>query len=71
MVDHKIFAEKTFADCSLMPQKDAMPSNFAEKAFANSHQTSKFAKIFSHESFPLYYVTGVLNIMHTDVVNGA
>ena len=54
-----------------MPQKDTMPSNFAEKAFVNSHKTSKFTKIFSHESFPLYGVTGVLNIMHTDVVNGA
>ena len=25
-----------------------------EKTFANSHKTSKFAKVFSLESFPLY-----------------
>ena len=31
-----------------------MPPNFTEKAIANSHKTSKFAKVFSLESFPLY-----------------
>ena len=35
-------------------QKDAMPPNFAEKTFANSHKTAKFTKLFSLESFPLY-----------------
>ena len=40
---NKIFAEKTFADCSLVsPPKDAMPSNFTEKTFANSYKISKF-----------------------------
>ena len=34
--------------------KDATPSNFAEKTFANSYKTAKFAKVFSLESFPLY-----------------
>ena len=30
------------------------PPNFAEKTFADSSQTSKSAKVFSLESFPLY-----------------
>ena len=34
--------------------KDATPQNFAEKTFTNSHKTTKFAKVFSLESFPLY-----------------
>ena len=34
--------------------KDTMPQNFAEKTFANSHKTTKFMKVFSLESFPLY-----------------
>ena len=58
LVENKIFVEKTFADCSLVlpivPLEDATPSNFAEKTFANSHKTSKFVKVFSLESFPLY-----------------
>ena len=33
---------------------DAMPPNFTEKTFANSHKTVKFVKVFSLESFPLY-----------------
>ena len=53
-----IITEKTFVDCLLVPPivppKDAMPPNFAEKTFANSHKTLKFAKIFFLESFPLY-----------------
>ena len=28
--------------------------NFAEKTFANSYKTSKFVKVFSLKSFPLY-----------------
>jgi len=35
-------------------RKDAIPPNFAEKTFANSHKTVKFTKVFSLESFPLY-----------------
>ena len=34
--------------------KDATPPNFMEKTFANCHKTTKFAKVFSLESFPLY-----------------
>ena len=34
--------------------KDATPPNFAEKTFADSHKSAKFAKVFSLESFPLY-----------------
>ena len=34
--------------------KDATPPNFTEKTFANSHKTTKFAKVFSLESFQLY-----------------
>ena len=46
LVENKIFAEKTFADCSLVsPPKDTMPPNFVEKTFANNYKTSKFAKV--------------------------
>ena len=37
--------------------KDATPQNFVEKTCVNSHKTTKFAKVFSLKSFPLY-VTG-------------
>ena len=53
-MENKIFVEKTFADCSLVPPKDATPPNFTEKTFANSHKASKFAKVFSLEIFTLY-----------------
>ena len=33
---------------------DAMPPNFAEKTFVNSHKTAKLMKVFSLESCPLY-----------------
>ena len=49
------FSLKTFTDCSLVPPKDATPTNFVEKTVANSHKTSKFAtKVFSLKHFPLY-----------------
>ena len=35
--------------------KDATPLNFAEKTFANSQKTTKFAKVFSLESFRYIY----------------
>ena len=55
--------EKTFADCSLVsPKQNATCSNFAEKTFANSHKTSKFAKVFSLESFPLYGIGTALQV---------
>ena len=37
-----------------------MPPNFVEKTFADGSQTSKSAKVFSLESFPLYS-TSLLN----------
>ena len=52
---NKIFTENIFADCTLVSlPKDALPPNFVEKTFTNSYKTSKFAKVFSFESFPLY-----------------
>ena len=36
------FAEKTFADCSLVQPKDATLPNFTEM---KSHKTSKFTKV--------------------------
>jgi len=48
------FAEKTFADCSLVLPMNATLPNFAKKLFTNSHKTLKFAKVFSLKSFPLY-----------------
>ena len=50
-----IFAEKTFADCSLLLRQKATLPNFAEKTFKNSHKTVKFMKVFSLERFPLYF----------------
>ena len=48
---------KTFADCfSFATAKDATPPNFTEKTFVNSHKTTKFAKVFSLKSFPLYSI---------------
>ena len=47
--------EKTL-DCSLLPPKDATPTNFAEKTFANIHKTSIFVTIFFLDSFLLYGV---------------
>ena len=32
------------------------PSNFAEKTFTDGSQTSKSAKVFSLENFPLYSI---------------
>ena len=37
--------------------KDAMPPNFGEKTFANSHKTVKFLEVFSFESFLPYGIT--------------
>ena len=52
--NRKLLREKTFADCSLVPLKDAMPPNFPEKTFANSHKTLKSTKVFSLETSQLY-----------------
>ena len=47
--------EKTFIDC-LKPNISGcdIPQNFVEKTFADGSRTSKLAKVFSLESFPLY-----------------
>ena len=42
--------------------KDAMPPNFAEKTFTNSHKIAKFTKVFSLESFPLYGIKLFLSL---------
>ena len=46
--------KKIFVDCSVVPPNNAMPPNFTEKTFANSHKTSKYVKVFSLKSFTLY-----------------
>ena len=61
LAENKIFAEKTFTDCLLVPPKDTMPPNVTEKTFVNSHKNSKFAKVFSLKSFPLYGILFNLN----------
>ena len=45
--------------------KDVMPPNFSETTFVDNYKTTKFAKIFSLESFPLY---GVLTVVQMSVV---
>ena len=57
--ENTIFAEKTFADCSLLQRQKMPRPNFAEKTFAYSHKTAKFTKVFSLTSFPLY---GILTV---------
>ena len=52
-IGEKIFTKKTFADCSLVSPKDAMPQNLAKMTFVNSYKTSNLAKVFSLKSFPL------------------
>ena len=41
----KLFAEKTFVDCLLVPPKYTMPPNFAKKIFTNSYKTSNLQKV--------------------------
>ena len=58
-IDEKYnFREENF--CRLLAfavPKDAMPPNFGEKTFANSHKTVKFVEVFSFESFLPYGIT--------------
>ena len=51
--ENTIFVEKTFMDCSLLSCQRTPRPKFAEKIFAYSDKTAKFAKVFSLESFPL------------------
>ena len=66
-VENKIFAGN-FADCLLVLPKDVTCPNFAEKTFANSHKTSKFANVFSLESFSLYRIK--LDYQYLKVLEG-
>ena len=59
----KLLREKTFTDwgkirflriARFCSAKGVTPPNFSEKTFTNSHKTTKFTKVFSLESFPLY-----------------
>ena len=57
LVKNTFFTEKTF--CGLLTcsvPNNSMPPDFVEKTLANSHKTTKFAKVFSLESFPLYSI---------------
>ena len=55
LVKNTIAVDKTFVNLACFCRaKDTMPTNFAEKTFANSHKTVKFTKVFSLESFSLY-----------------
>ena len=69
LVENKIFTEKTFTNCSLVPPKDAMPPKFAEETCTNSHKTSKFEQVFFLESFPLYS-EGISQNMHCAAHSG-
>ena len=60
LVKNTIFAEKTFADCSLAVPKNTTPPNFVEKTFSNSHKIAKFTKVLSLKSFPLYGIRATL-----------
>jgi len=54
----KIYLSKTFVGaCLWRQQMPRMPPMFGEKTFVNSYKTSKLAKVFSLESFPLYGMT--------------
>ena len=46
-----IFAEKTFAVCSLVLQMDTKPQKFLKKTIANNHKTPKFTKFFPSKFF--------------------
>ena len=54
LVENMIYSEKSFAACSVMLPRDVSPPNFAVKTFADSRKISKFAKVPSFQSFPLY-----------------
>ena len=43
-----------------IPYSGKHPPNFAEKTFANIYKTSKFAKVLSLKSFPVWFIIMVL-----------
>ena len=49
-----IFTEKTSRIAHFCHAKGRHAPNFAEKTFAYTLKTAKFAKVFSLKSFPLY-----------------
>ena len=51
LVENEISCGETFTDCSLVPPKDATPTNFLLQI---TTKPQKFAKVFSLKSFPLY-----------------
>ena len=51
---YNFHGEKFHGLLALAAPKDTTPPNFAEKTFANSHKTVKFAKVSPSKSFPLY-----------------
>ena len=65
----KLSQEKTFADCSLVPPKDATHPNILEKTFTNSYKTSKFAKV-SPSKVSCYTVTGTTLVytLHSELM---
>ena len=52
--ENMIFAEKLSRIAHFCHAEGRHVPNFAEKTFACSHKTAKFAKVFSLECFPLY-----------------
>ena len=61
----KRFSQKKLLWIACWRHHYAMPPNFAKKNFANSHKTSKFAKVLPLESFPLYsiYPYGYVHVL--------
>ena len=55
-----------FVDCLLVPPKDAHTPKFHRENIHEYHKTSKFAKVFSLESFPLYSIN--IDIMYNMMV---
>ena len=54
MVKGAYIGDKYTSATNFCKTEDATPLNFVEKVFTNSNKTSKFVKVFSLESFPLY-----------------
>ena len=55
-MENKIFTEKIFPDCSLVPSKDATPQILWIKLSWTATKPQKFTKVSPLESFPLYSI---------------
>ena len=67
----KLSQEKTFADCSLLPPKDTMPQNFAEKTFMNGLKTLiLIRKSFLTRKFLVIRYYTIHNNLLTHSING-